>query len=240
MIGELIVTPSSTYKVTARITDGNRPNGEVYLCEGDKGGKYIAKHFSKPPSSVVGLSYYNHYGRRRDGSETVFAEIQQKNQSFSFLVKHIDRIKYNRKWLIILEYVKGDTLSEFIYSNYEEDFNKVTQAVGALAITLSKWHRNGFAHGDPHLDNVIVTAADTDIPSAVLIDYSQIHHKDFHYCKTYDCFSSDPEKRIREDLENACGKLGKGFRSGIVDIQDELGLNDSLTQIFDENYCAKR
>jgi hypothetical protein len=236
MIGEIINGTLSTYIIKKRITDGNRPNAEVYLCEDDKGDKYIAKHFTKSPSAVVGLSRYNHYGRRRDGSETVFGEIQQKNQLFPFLVKHIDRIRYNGKWLIILEYVPGVALSEFIYSNYEDNFNKVAQAVAALGVTLSNWHGNGFAHGDPHLDNAIVTLGENDAPNIVLIDYCQIHHKDFSYCKSFDCFDTDPEKRIREDLENRCGKLGGGFRSDIVDVQKELELDSCLVETFDLCY----
>ena len=71
---------------------------------------------------------------------------------------------------------------------------------------------------------------------ATLLDYSQIHHKDFHYCKQYDCFTSNPLKRIKEDLHNTSGKLGKGFKAELLALERELGLDNILSLTFEKHY----
>jgi hypothetical protein len=69
-----------------------------------------------------------------------------------------------------------------------------------------------------------------------LIDYSQIHHADFHYCKQYECFSP-ASKRVAEDLANSFwGKLGNGFRTDIIGLQKECELDNSLLEAFDNTY----
>jgi hypothetical protein len=70
-----------------------------------------------------------------------------------------------------------------------------------------------------------------------LIDYSQLHFKEFEYCKYYECFSTDPLRRIREDLENPfLGKLGRGFRPDIQAVQQELRVDNTMLTCFDETY----
>jgi len=233
-IGELIKSYNNEYRITARVTHDKRPNANVYLCEDTKGDKFIAKHFyAQAPMSNIALGKNNHYGRRRDGSDWVFNEIHDKNKTYDFLLKHIVRIRHNKKWIIILEYVPGIPLSEFISSTYQNDIQKVDDAIIRFTNVLTTWHNNKFAHGDPHLDNVMI---DPKTMRVVLIDYGQLHHPDFYYCKQYDCFDSDPSKRLRHDLNNYTEKLGAGFRTCLGYKQDELNLGTRLTDLFDQYY----
>jgi len=237
MIGENILGKIK-YKVTKKLLEdqGNRPNANIYICEDEKGKKYILKHFySKSPVSFIGYSKYNHYGRRRDGSSKVFNEIQEKNSQYHFLLKHIERIKHKNKWLIILEYIEGSTLSEFIKTNHSKDFNKVNIVIEQFGLELKKWHASKFAHGDPHLDNVMVSIQNNETYIIKLIDYGQLHHPDFHYCKKVNCFHNT-DKRINEDLKNNSNKLGKGFLNGLIDLEKSLNMPNMLTPIFNKAY----
>jgi hypothetical protein len=137
----------------------------------------------------------------------VFNEIQEKNKVHDFLVKHVARIRHKGKWVSILEYVFGLPLSEFIRS-HSTDVHRIEEAVIAFTKVLVEWHTNHFEHGDPHLDNVMIDPTTMEI---VLIDYSQIHHPDFYYCQEYDCYGSDPQRRLKHDLDNYKYKLGDGF-----------------------------
>ncbi|PQJ08917.1 hypothetical protein CJD36_021875 [Flavipsychrobacter stenotrophus] len=235
MIDEQIKSGNKTYTVIRLLAEEGRPNANVYLCQDEAGQKFVAKHFyGTSPSAVVGLSVHNHYGRRRDGSQTVFNEIQ-KCHSYDFIVKHIERLHFKGKWLIILEYIDGEMLGDFIRKTLKTDIELVKRCIKNLAETLSQWHNNGFAHGDPHLNNAMVQPNNNH--SVKLIDYSQIHHDDFQYCREYDCFASNKNRRITEDLENDFnGKIGEGFRYELLCMDEELGLDTMLTTSFDIQY----
>jgi serine/threonine protein kinase len=155
------------------------------------------------------------------------------NNRFAFLIKHHTRAHHNGKWVIILDHVPGITLKEFITRNYKTDISKVNEGVAEFARTIDTWHRSGFAHGDPHTDNALI---DPETMRVVLIDYSQIHHPEFHYCKEYGCFDPDPLRRVREDIANEEANLGDGFRTHLGYLQDEHNLGTHLTDIFDNHY----
>jgi len=240
MIGERIQSRNAEYLILKKLSDEDRPNANVYLCIDQQGQKYVAKHFyNRFPAANVGWNTYNHYGRRRDGSSIVFQEIKSKSDEHDFIVKHIDRINFRGKWIIIQEYIEGETLKDFILKHYRSDMERTEAAIIALAKTLTVWHVHGFAHGDPHLNNAIIRE-DADGLSVVLIDYSQIHHRDFFYCKKYDCFHSDPAKRIHEDLEHHFGKFGPGFRYDLARLEKQLNLGNRLSALFDRYYCNSR
>lgn len=238
MIGEKFVTENNSYTITEELAADDRPNANIYLCVDDQGKEYVAKYFyNLHPVANVAYSKNNHFGRRRDGSETVFEEINAKSQDFDFIVKHLDRGKYNRKTFIIMEYIEGDILYDFLASNYDDNNEAAIKAIHALAETLAIWHRNGFAHGDPHLENAILQKLDAGQYLVKLIDYSQIHHEDFYYCQQYDCFSPDPNRRTNEDLKNNFnGKLGEGFEIKIIELQNELGADNTLIDEFKRIY----
>jgi len=238
MIGERIQSRSNEYLILEKLFDEDRPNANVYLCADSHGQKYIAKHFyNRFPAANVGWNAYNHYGRRRDGSSIVFHEIKTKSIQHDFIVRHIDRINFRGKWIIIQEYIEGETLKDFILANYRYDMERTEAAVMALAKTLTIWHAHGFAHGDPHLNNAIIREPAGGDLKVVLIDYSQIHHKDFFYCKKYDCFGSDPDKRIKEDLEHHFGSFGPGFRYDLMALEKQLKLGNRLSALFDRYYA---
>ena len=106
-----------------------------------------------------------------------------------------------------------------------------------MAETLSIWHNAGFAHGDPHLDNVMVETHSNDTIKIKLIDYCQIHHSDFKYCQKLNCFNAALHDRFKEDLSNS-GKLGKGFRTALKKMDADLEID--LCAIFDATYNSFR
>jgi serine/threonine protein kinase len=225
------------YIITKKIGGQDRENANVYICKDENGKMYIAKHFYKG-RVMPNVSYgkKNHYGRRRDGSEEVFYEIKSKCKTEKFLLNHYERFRYKGKWVIILEYIDGVTMSQFLKKN-AGDYNKVSAAVIALAKTLSIWHSNGFAHGDPHLDNCMVQIDESGETTVKLIDYCQLHHKDFKYCKQYDCFASNPKRRLIEDLDNTkTSHFGNGFRVGIQNEFKENVDRASILELFDKHY----
>lgn len=231
-----IITGNKKYTITRKITPGDRPNANIYLCEDEFGKSFIAKHFyKKRPMPNIAYGKRNHYGRRRDGSRLIFGEIKIQSNLNDFLIDHIERFKHNGKWIIILEYIDGSTFTEFI-KKHRSDHIKTNGAVIKLAETLSKWHRNGFAHGDPHLDNCMIEITDSEELKVSLIDYCQLHHKNFKYCQKYDCFTSNKNRRFKEDLKNDTGYFGKGFRTGIVSLEKEIGYGSSLSELFDKHY----
>lgn len=236
MIDKAIHSDGHIYTIKDEISIG-RENADIYLCENEAGKKFAAKYFCNvTPRSNIAYAQYNHYGRGRDGSAHVFREIKKKAELHSFLVKHHHRINFEGSWLILLDYIEGDLLYDYLKSNYKTDFNGATKAVKALAETLATWHNNGFAHGDPHLENAMLQITPGNNFEVTLFDYSQLHHSDFTYCEQYECFSPDPFRRILEDLQNNHKKLGRGFRTGIIDLQNELGIDNSLVDTFDEQY----
>jgi hypothetical protein len=68
-----------------------------------------------------------------------------------------------------------------------------------------------------------------------LIDYGQLHHPDFHYCKKVNCYK-DKNKRINEDLKNTNNKLGNGFLKGLIDLENALNIPNQLSSIFKKAY----
>jgi hypothetical protein len=235
-IGDKIHALTKNYEILKEISTVNRRNANVYLCIDENRKKYIAKHFYKQsPMSNISYGKKNHYGRRRDGSKLVFNEIHEKSQSYEFIINHESRIKHNKKWVIILEFIKGVTLNIF-FEKHKSDINLLSDAVIALAETLSIWHSNGFAHGDPHFDNCIIQKTGETKLKIYLIDYSQLHHKDFYYCKKYGCFTPDNLKRITEDLINPSDKFGPGFKAEIIKVEQKLNLGIQLSELFDRHY----
>ena len=237
MIGKTIQSENHTYKITKAIAADNRPNANIYLCVDENGQELIAKHFyNGKVSPMVPYGKKNHFGRRRDGSEDVFHEIKKKSKEHDFLINHYERIWVEGHWIIIIEYIKGDLLSEFISKQYNSNLNLVKDVVAKLAETLSRWHSNGFAHGDPHLDNAIVQICN-GIPKVTLIDYSLIHHSDFKYCKRIGCFGSI-YNRIKEDLRND-SNMGPGFLYTLEELEDKLGLGTILSEKFNDVYYGR-
>lgn len=236
IIGDFINTGSNVYEITEGISL-NRDNADIYLCKDQDGVKYAAKYFCHGiPRPNIAYGKHNHYGRMREGSNSVFNEIREKSIAYNFIVTYHARIRHKNHWLIIMDYVQGYDLKTYLLANAHNEPEKSLKAIKAFAEELAKWHNNGFAHGDPHLMNCIIDANEAKEFSATLIDYSQIHHKDFHYCKKYKCFDP-PLYRVWEDFENEFnGKLGAGFEVDIRSVQNELNLGDTLINEFNLHY----
>jgi|GEM_PF-2153477 len=236
-IGEIITSENKTvYKITKDIATGDRPNANVYLCEDSTGKKFIAKHFYKQrPMPFLAYAKKNHYGRRRDGSKAVFNEIKDAGKKNEFVVRHVDRIKHKGKWVIIIDFIDGTTLTDFIWKN-RSDKSLLSNAIKALANTLSIWHSNEFAHGDPHLDNCLIVRDNNNELKVFLIDYSQIHHPTFQYCKRFNCYTPNSEKRMNEDLINPATNFGRGFKTELSALSEKLDYGTHLKDVFEENY----
>ncbi len=234
MIGKKIQSQSHTYTIIKAIAADDRPNANIYLCIDENGKEFVAKHFYNGNASpFLGYGKRNHFGRRRDGSETVFYEIKGKSEKHDFLINHYERIRFEGRWIIIIEYIKGELVSNFISRECRSNLELVKAVVKTLAETINEWHSNGFAHGDPHLDNAIVQIYD-GIPKITLIDYSLIHHQDFEYCKYIGCFGFGYD-RLKEDLRND-SNMGPGFLISLEDLETNLGLRTDLSDTFNEGY----
>lgn len=232
IIGDSFSVGDVLYTITKEISIG-RTNADIYLCSDQDGHRYIAKYYcNRVPVSVIGYSVYNHYGRGRDGSAHVFQEVKDKSQKYSFIIRQYHRIRYKGSWLILMDYIEGETLDVFIRCNYQNNLQGVKSAVENLAMTLAEWHNNGFAHGDPHLQNCLYTSEN----KVFLIDYGQIHHYSFAHCWKYGCIVNDNLIRIKEDFENDSNKLGNGFRDNLTELQEELCLDNILVDFFNDVY----
>ncbi len=233
-----IIKGNRKYKVIRKLIEEDRPNANIFLCADEDGKRYIAKHFYKNhPMPNVAYGKKNHFGRRRDGSRLVFSELHSKSLQHSFLIDHIERIKHYGKWVIILEYVEGVTFDSFIRRNASTPL-LVENAVKALAEKLAELHNNGFAHGDPHLDNCLIEYTTNSVLKATLIDYCQLHHKDFKYCKQYGCFDLSRHNRQKQDLNNETKHFGRGFRAELIKLERGLSLGSNLSNLFDKYYYA--
>lgn len=213
----------------------NGTNANIYLVKDDASIKYVLKEFSKKVMPYVGYSKYNHFGRRREGAALVFDEIKKASDKFDFLTKFYERFRWNNKWCVVIDYFEGETLGNFIKKN-QNNSHKLETAIYNFAIEVSVWHRNGFAHGDPHLENVMINSNTLKVK---LIDYSQIHHQSFDCCNLFNCFEKDgSSKRFQEDLVNQ-GKMGKGFLSDLREIDQKYDHRAKLVSIFEEIYTAE-
>ncbi len=236
MIGETIHIENRNYLVVKPLVPLGRPNADLYLCTDEENNEFVMKYFyNQAPRSNIAYGIKNHFGRRRDGSKVVFNEIKSKCADHSFLVKHLHRGVFKGKWFIMLEYIPGEDLREFIIMNGEKNPEKVYGSIRALVETLHTWHSAGLALGDPHLSNALIQEMNNKY-KVTLIDYSLFHHADFFYCQQYNCFSKDSLLRIREDIANTFGNLGAGFRTDLVAVEAELELDNRFSRLFDNLY----
>jgi len=189
----------------------------------------------KPAKALVGGGL-NHYGSLRDVSETVFHEIRDINNRYKLLMKFIDRGKINNSWVLIVEYLEGELLSEY-YSRNIVHAHKLINASKCLGKELKKWHNSEFAHGDPHLDNVLIKEMSDGKYLLKLIDYNMIHHPAFLYCQRYCCFDRmSTTNRYTEDLQNNSSIVGNGFLHDISGFDNVNNFNGSIIKAFEEGY----
>jgi len=196
----------------------------------------IKKYKKGKPAKALAGGGFNHYGSVRDASETVFHEIQVMNNRYDFLMRFIDRGKINNSWVLIIEYIEGEILSKYFSKNISQT-HKLINASKCLGQELKKWHNSEFAHGDPHLDNVLIKEMHNGKYLLKLIDYNMIHHPTFLYCQRYCCFDRmSTTNRYTEDLQNNSSIVGNGFLHDISDFDSANSLNGSLVKAFEEGY----
>ncbi|MEO4005363.1 hypothetical protein [Flavobacterium sp. CAU 1735] len=208
----------------------NGENANVYLVE-KEGKKFVAKHFTKSVKPYVQYGKKNHFGRRREGADEVFKEIKSVSEKHSFIIQFYEKFKWDKKWCIIIDYFEGNTMNEFLFL-FKDDKIKILTIIEKFALEVKLWHKNQFALGDAHLDNILVNSLTEEIR---LIDYSQMHHPDFKYCKKFNCFNPQ-NRRIDEDLENTTKHFGRGFITELRKAQTSLKIEIDLAQIFQNKY----
>lgn len=217
------------YKVIKTIQK-NGVNANVYLVE-KEGRNYVAKHFTKSVKPYVQYGKSNHFGRRREGAHEIFDEIKKASEKHHFIIQFHERFKLANKWCIIIDYFEAKTMNEFLI-RFKNDENKLISVIEKFALEVKLWHKNQFALGDAHLNNVLINELTEEIK---LIDYSQIHHPEFKYCKKFKCF--EPlNRRIDEDLVNNTKHFGKGFLTELKHSQTTLEIEIDLVQIFQRKY----
>lgn len=136
-------------------TKQNGENANVYVVQNSNNKKFILKHFTKAIKPYLGYGKYNHFVRRREGSFEVFQEIKTISSKFPFLINFHERFKWNNKWCVVIEYFDGITISKYLSDNKDDD-DKITRIIRKFADEVSLWHKNKFALGDAHLENVLI------------------------------------------------------------------------------------
>ena len=237
MLRPTITVNNILYKNVTRVGSGDC--SEVYSAFSSSAQQKVAiKKYKKGESAdALAGGGFNHYGSVRDASKTVFQEIQVMNNRYNFLMKFIDRGKIDKSWILIVEYVEGEILSEYLSKNIAQS-HKLISASKCLGEMLKKWHNSEFAHGDPHLGNVLIKEMGNGKYLLKLIDYNMIHHPTFLYCQRYCCFDrTSVINRYTEDLQNNSSIVGNGFFHDISDFDRTNNLNGSLLKAFKEGYC---
>ena len=236
MLKPTVTVNNILYANVSRVGSGDC--SEVYSAFSSSTQQKVAikKYKKGEPAKAWVRGGLNHYGSVRDVSKTVFHEIQAMNNRYDFLMKFIDRGKINNSWVLIIEYIEGELLSEYFPKNIVHT-HKLINASKCLGHELKKWHNSEFAHGDPHLDNVLIKEMSNGKYFLKLIDYNMIHHPDFLYCQRYCCLDrTSTINRYTEDLENNSSSLGNGFLREISVFDRANNLNGSLLKAFEEGY----
>lgn len=174
----------------------------------------------------------NHYGRMRDVSDVVFDEVRAMSERHRFLPVLTAKERVHRRWYLVMEYVEGERLSEFLRTAPREAGEAACELLGQA---LREWHAADIAHGDAHLENALVATDDGRPRGIRLIDIDMIHHPEFTYCAKLACVfdRARPDNRFLEDLRNDDGKIGRGFLNALEG-HGEHG--SSFTAAFLEGY----
>jgi RIO-like serine/threonine protein kinase len=208
---------------------------KVYSATTTEGQKVALKIFKrgKRASPFAFSLKNNHYGTTRDVNQTVFNEVKGKGNAHPFLIKFLLRAKTYRRWVLVTELAEGVSLGTFIEKN-KGDIEAISKATFEFGRHLRQWHDADFAHGDPHLDNVMYDQGNATIR---LVDLNMIHHPDFYYCKECCCFDrSKPANRFREDMKNDSRKVGSGFLTEIEELEKKISCGSALSQSFLKGY----
>jgi serine/threonine protein kinase len=211
----------------------------VYSGSTAEGRKVALKIFDAGTrrSSMDTRSKYNHFGKTRDISNTVFNEVMEKRKTHPFLLDFISLENKDNCWILVTELAEGVSLKVFLNQN-SSNLDALNLATFSFGQHLRIWHDSQFAHGDPHLDNVMYDAKSNRL---CLVDLNMFHHPDFECCKWIGC-SFDrgiPTNRLDEDLENTGHKVGGGFLKEIKEEESKLGCAPALSQSFLAGYCEK-
>ena len=236
MLKPTVTVNNILYANVSRVGSGDC--SEVYSAFSSSTQQKVAikKYKNGKPANALACGGFNHYGSVRDASETVFHEIQAMNNRYNFLMKFIDRGKINNNWVLIVEYIEGEILSEYFSKNIAQ-VHKLISASKCLGQVLKKWHNSEFAHGDPHLDNVLIKEMSDGKYLLKLIDYNMIHHPAFLYCQRYCCFDRmSTTNRYTEDLQNNSSIVGNGFLHDISGFDNVNNFNGSIIKAFEEGY----
>ena len=138
--------------------------------------------------------------------------------------------------MLVAELAEGFRIRKFIEEN-KGDIETLIKATFEFGRHLRQWHDANFAHGDPHLNNVMYDPGNATV---CLVDLNMIPHPDFYYCKEKGCCfdRSKPENRFIEDMKNS-RRLGSGFLTEIEEIEQKISCGPALSQSFLKGYCQQ-
>lgn len=113
--------------------------------------------------------------------------------------KLIPRIYEITEKYVIMDFIEGESLNDIIFDKKAK--KRATELLSKIIKELKRWHSKGFAHGDLHEENIIITK-----DKAVFIDPNINSPK-------------DPDHLIEEDLDRISNlewmirnnKFGGGF-----------------------------
>ncbi len=244
-IGKEVQIEGKTFSILRPLKeDGTHAN--AYLVTDREGTSFLLKKFLDKKRACGWLPYRskrNHFGRVREASWRVFPELKAITLKYPFLVNHYSRDRYWYKkgeewtwcWVIIQEFIEGENLGSYLFDGNFASSAEMRESLVLLGKALGEWHRNEIAHGDPHLYNAILQIQEDKPYKVRLVDYSQMHHPGFHYCRKCNCFSPT-DRRLQEDFENT-GSMGSGFINGIRDLEEKLKIRSGeLQEYFWEGY----
>ncbi|MBK6771897.1 MAG: serine/threonine protein kinase [Ignavibacteria bacterium] len=134
----------SNYKILKQIGSGGM--GMVYLAQHTTLERYAAVKVLNPEYSG------NQFFKERFLNEaTTLAKLNHPN-----IVSLYDFIEYEGRLLIIMEYVEGNTLDDFIKQNAYHDEKFVISVVSQILDGLSYAHRQNVVHRDIKPSNIII------------------------------------------------------------------------------------
>lgn len=190
--------------------------------------KYFLKFFKRRVLLYDRRSIYNHYTSAGDGHPLRYKMLKEASHFFPDLF--IRPLDIGRGY-VIFEYFEGETLENFLKTN-----TNLAQAVSSeFGKKVKQLHDYDYAHGDPHLGNVLIKRTDEGFELR-FIDLCMLHHPKFSWCQEFKCFQH--YNRYKEDLSNSCGKLGSGYLTHLHKIEQETN-NLTLVGSFLESYGSK-
>jgi serine/threonine protein kinase len=161
--GQLITSNNKSYSVIRELGEGGF--GLTYLVEEIDSKKKVT--IKTPNSMFSSEKDYQTYVRRFEGEGKTLAKISHPN-----VVKAIGFFEFENMPCLVMEYIEGETLNEYIRRRKCLDIDEAIKCFQILAETLKIVHQDGLIHCDIHPGNIILRQSGTVTSiDPVLIDF---------------------------------------------------------------------